>query len=315
MAKGFLLKECEMCHKDFAPQNYIEVKSPLFPSGYLPICKFCIEQLVRSQQENWAIINKLCQWADVPFEIEKWEELYQDNGPGAFDLYCKIYRQVDYKTINWLEFNKKYLELERRGKLEDEVPGLREERIRKLQVKWGPNYCEEQLVYLENLYIGIMNSQNINGALQEDQALKLCKISLVIDERIRAGEDFDKLMGSYDKLTKTADFTPKNVKNANDFDSVGEVFAFLEKRGWINKFYDGAIRDEVDNTMKNVQSYVRKLYINESGISEEVDRKIEQLKVTKELEKNAFDYDLEDNDADNYDKDAYDVIEEFEVDI
>lgn len=312
---GFLLKECEMCHKDFSAQNYIAVKNPLFPSGYLPICKFCIEELVRSRQDNWNIVNKLCQWADVPFEIDKWEEIYETNGKSSFDLYCKIYRQMEYQTINWTTYNKKYLELEKRNKLEDEMPGLREERIKQLQIKWGPNYCEEQIIYLENLYVGIMNSQNVNGALQEDQALKLCKISLVMDERIRAGEDFDKLMSSYDRLTKTADFTPKNVKNANDFDSVGEVFSFLEKRGWLNQFYDGAVKDEVDNTMKNVQSYVRKLYINETGISEDVDRKIEQLKVAQELEKKAFDYDLEDKEADSYDKEGYDMLEEFEVDV
>jgi len=42
------------------------------------------------------------------------------------------------------------------------------------------------------------------------------------------------LLGSYDKLVKIAEFTPKNAKNANDFDSVGELFRWLEKRGWKN---------------------------------------------------------------------------------
>lgn len=312
---AILLKDCEMCGMSFPPTSYTEVKSPLFPSKRLSICKSCVEKLVRQKQSNWAIVNKLCQWADIPFIPEKWEEVYSDNGDSSFDLYAKIYRQAEYQTANWTKYNNNYLELERKNKIEEEIPGLKAENIRKLQLKWGANYCEEQLVYLENLYLGIMNSQNVNGALQEDQALKLCKISLVIDEKIRAGEDFDKMMGTYDKLTKTADFTPKNVKNANDFDSVGEIFAFLEKRGWVNQFYTGEVKDEVDNTMKNVQSYVRKLYINESGISEEVERKIEQLKVAKELEQNSFDYDLSDNDNDDYDKEAYDVIEEFEVDV
>ena len=41
--------------------------------------------------------------------------------------------------------------------------------------------------------------------------------------RIRDGADIDKMIASYDKLVKTAEFTPKNVKNANDFDSIGEL--------------------------------------------------------------------------------------------
>lgn len=310
-----LLKECEICHKDYASQNYSEIKNILFPSGRLPICKNCVENLIKSKQEIWSVVNKLCQLADIPFNIEDWEKIYKDNGEKSFDLYCKIYKQTEFQTINWSSYNEKYIELEKKGKIEDSIPGLKEEKIKKLQLKWGSNYCEEELIYLENLLTGIINSQNVNGALQEDQALKLCKISLNIDSKIRAGEEIDKLIGAYDKLTKTADFTPKNVKNASDFDSVGEIYAYLEKKGWINQFYQGEIKDEVDNTMKNIQSYVRKLYINESGISEEVDRKIEQLKVAKELEKNSFDYDFDENDADNYDKDAYDTIEEFEVDI
>ncbi|MDT3386807.1 MAG: hypothetical protein LIR46_03435 [Bacteroidota bacterium] len=60
------------------------------------------------------------------------------------------------------------------------------------------------------------------------------------------------MLTSYDKLVKTAEFTPKNVKNATDFDSVGELFRWLEKRGWRNKFYDDVTRDIVDETMKNI---------------------------------------------------------------
>jgi hypothetical protein len=60
------------------------------------------------------------------------------------------------------------------------------------------------------------------------------------------------MLSSYDKLVKTAEFTPKNVKNATDFDSVGELFRWLEKRGWRNKFYDDVTRDIVDETMKNI---------------------------------------------------------------
>jgi hypothetical protein len=100
-------------------------------------------------------------------------------------------------------------------------------------------------------------------------------MSLELDSRIRAGADFDKLLASYDKLVKVADFTPKNSKNANDFDSVGELFHWLEKQGWRNKYYDGATRDELDEMMKNFENYNQRLYINESGIAEEIARRTE----------------------------------------
>ena len=106
-----------------------------------------------------------------------------------------------------------------------------------------------------------MATQNVSGALQVDQALKLCKMSYEIDSRIRSGEDFDKILASYDKLVRIADFTPKNAKNANDFDSVGELYRWLEKRGWKNKYYDGATRDVVDETIKNIQAWNQRLYL------------------------------------------------------
>jgi hypothetical protein len=93
-------------------------------------------------------------------------------------------------------------------------------------------------------------------------------MSYEIDNRIREGTDFDKLLASYDKLVKAAEFTPKNVKNINDFDSVGELIKWLEKRGWKNKFFDGVTRDIVDETIKNFQNFNQRLYTNESGIGE-----------------------------------------------
>jgi hypothetical protein len=39
---------------------------------------------------------------------------------------------------------------------------------------------------LEHLYEGIVNTSGIVGALNDDQVLKLCKVSLIIEEKIRA---------------------------------------------------------------------------------------------------------------------------------
>ena len=99
-------------------------------------------------------------------------------------------------------------------------------------------------------------SQYGYAALAIDQAQKLCKLSLEIDKRIRAGDkDVDKFLSSYDKIVKTADFTPKSVKNATDFDSIGELMFWLEKRGHQNKFYDNTTRDVIDETLKNIEAW------------------------------------------------------------
>ena len=162
-----------------------------------------------------------------------------------------------------------------------------------------------------------MNTQNVNGALQVDQALKLCKISYEIDLRIGEGVDFDKLLSSYDKLVKVAEFTPKNAKNINDFDTAGEIIKWMEKKGFKNSFYDEQSRDIVDETIQNIQNFNQRLYINESGIGDEINHRIDQLKSAKELE-NYYDtnktYDL-----DNYDNDGFNSLfreeDDFKVDL
>jgi len=92
------------------------------------------------------------------------------------------------------------------------------------------------------------------------------------------------MLGSYEKLVKIGEFTPKNAKNAEDFDSVGELFAYLEKTGFVNKFYDGVKRDIVDITMNNIQTFCQRLYTQEPGIGEEIDKRIESLKMAKDIE-------------------------------
>lgn len=283
-------KKCSKCAIEKTTAHYIAVNSK-FHNGSLPICRECIGKMISDEKDEtkkWNLINKLCQWADIPFVPEEWDKIYCTKGKDAFGIYCSIFRSEPYNTLDWQMYNDVYLQLKEEQRLEDAIPALKERQMNDLRKKWGMSYDDEQLGYLESLHQGLIASQNIVGALNEDQALKLCKISLIIEEKIRAGVDFDKDLRAYDSLAKLSNLTPKNVKEANEFDSFGEVFAYLEKTGWMNKYYDGAVRDEVDNTEKNIKNWLRYLYVNESGVAEEIEERINNLKVAAELEDEEF---------------------------
>lgn len=285
VTKRFIFQECSKCHQSFGSDGFTPTKNPFYSSGFLPICNNCLVELVEQDMENWTWIDKICQYIDVPFIPSRWEELSKTQGARAIVPYCKIFQDINYEQIDWAAQQKIYIELEKEGTLSSEViPKFNDKQLMELKMKWGANYDEEELYYLEMLYNGVMTTQSVNGALQTDQALKLCKLSLIIDSRIREGGDVDKMLGSYEKLVKIAEFTPKNVKNAQDFDSVGELFAYLEKLGWENPFYDDVKRDIVDATMANIQKFCQKLYTNEPGIGDDIDKRIEALKNAKELE-------------------------------
>lgn len=312
----FIVKKCNTCGGNFGPESFVKTKSIFYPDGYLPICADCVEKLLIENEFSWELVDKLCRYADIPFIPAEFERLHESNGTKVFQVYADVFLSSEFEGLGWREYNEEFKKLKDAGIIEDELPILKEEKRRKLKEKWGFNYDDEELQYLDNLYNGLLMTQNVNGALSTDQAFKLCKISLEIDGRIREGVDFDKLLSSYDKLVKIADFTPKNAKNANNFDSVGELIKWLEKKGFKAKFYDDVTRDIVDETIKNIQSYNQRLYTNESGVGEEITKRLENLKNAKEMESY---YDTDKTyDLDTFENDCFELLnryEEFEVEI
>ena len=315
-------KQCACCGRTLPLNQFSTTYSPFFNDGYLSFCDECItnklETAVKDGEDEWEFVNKICAWAGIPFIVKEWERVKEITLPSeTWRTYAKVFAGQEYERLGWIDYHNQYKKLKEVGLIEEEIPLVREERYRQLRHTWGENYDDEALNYLEDLYKGLLTSQNVNGALQIDQARKICKLSYEIDSKIRAGDkDVDKFMASYDKLVKTAEFTPKNTKNATDFDSFAEVGFWLEKHGFINKFYDGATRDVIDETLKNIENYNQKLYINEGGIGEEITSRIEALKRSSELEQESFygfdaefDNEAYDNAAISFEKDEDFILE------
>ena len=310
--RSFALKTCNRCQAPQTPESFAPTKSIFYADGALPICNGCIQSYLEDVEFDWGEVNKLCQYADIPFVPKEWERMRELNGSNAFPKYAEVFAQSEYEDLGWSEYFEAFRALKASGELDDELPGIADKKRQKLQERWGANYDDEALRYLENLYNGLMTTQNVNGALQVDQALKICKMSYEIDCRIREGADFDKLLSSYDKLVKAAEFTPKNVKNINDFDSVGELIKWLEKRGWHNTFYDDVSRDIVDETMQNFQAFNQRLYTNESGIGEQITERLNNLKNVALIEQESYYGTNTEYDLDNYENEGYSqlVLEE-----
>ena len=311
-----LLKTCNKCGLVGSAENFARTHSFFYPDGFLPICNTCINEFLKSHDYEWQWIDKVCQWADIPWIVKEWDRLVEMNGvEGTWTVYAQVFAADEYQNLGWADYDAQYRKLRAAGDIDLEVPLLHEEHIKELQRKWGANYSEEDLMYLEDLHKGILVSQNVNGDLQDDQAKKLCKISLEVDSKIRAGDkDVDKFLSSYEKLVKIADFTPKNTRNAADFDSFAEVCMWLEKRGRQNKFYDNTTRDVIDETLKNIEAYNQRLYINEGGIGDEITQRLNALKSANDLEESVFDLQKE-FDLDEYENLAFNgESNEFEVD-
>lgn len=218
----FTSRECARCHKIYDSSHFIKANSFFF-DGYVNICNDCVMEYLREHEFSWEYLDKLCQALDIPWIPSEYERLREQYGEDAFLSYAAFFSEAEYENLNWGDYFEEFKKLQEAGVIVDELPLLQDSRRQELKEKWGFNYDDEALHYLESLYDGLLLTQNITGALQIDQAKKLCRISLELDARIRDGSEIDKMIASYDKLVKTAEFTPKNVKNASDFDSIGEL--------------------------------------------------------------------------------------------
>lgn len=311
------MKTCARCHLQMTIEDFAQTHSPFYDDGHIPFCNACVDKYLRETDYSWDALDRLCQYTGIPWIVKEWVRLEELNGKeNTWPVYAKVFAQDTYKSLGWADYNAQYIKLREAGMIEDEIPLLNEDKLKQLRRTWGSNYDEEELNYLEELYKGLLVSQNINGDLQVDQARKICKFSLEIDSRIRAGDkDVDKFLSSYDKLVKIAEFTPKNTKNAADFDSFAEVGRWLEKRGHQNKFYDNVTRDVVDETLKNIEAYNQRLYINEGGIGDEISARIKALNSANELEKETNFYGVaEEFDEDKYENEGF-VMEEEEFNV
>lgn len=308
-------KRCEKCGRIFPSSQFSRAHSEFYVDGLLPWCNECIAERIDAADGNWEIVDRICMWAGIPFIIKEWERIRAITLPSeTWPTYAKIFNSQDYVSLNWGDYFRQYKKLKEVGLIEEELPEIREQRYKDLRRKWGENYDDDELNQLEDLYNGLLNTQNINGALQIDQAKKLCKISLEIDHRIVAGDkEADKFISSYDKIIKSAEFTPKNAKNATDFDSFAEVAYWLEKRGHVNKFYDDVTRDVIDETIKNIETYNQRLYINEGGIGEEITERLRALSMANQHEESIYNVQPE-FDPEEYDNELYAAEDEEDFD-
>jgi len=108
-------------------------------------------------------------WAGIPFIVKEWERIREMTLPiETWPTYAKIFKSEDYFSLGWGDYYRQYKKLKEVGLIEEELPEVREQRYRELRRKWGENYDNDELNHLEDLYRGLLNTQNINGALQID---------------------------------------------------------------------------------------------------------------------------------------------------
>ena len=327
---------CTNCGTSIQNNMGFRTSSPFIPLGYIPFCIDCLCKIV--DMYDLEQVDKLFQYADWPFQPNKWLLLCKGNlmPQVILQTYYKLYINQIYKEknyaekVDWKTATKELIELQQQNKLIEQLSPEKQEAYEKeLRNFWEvdaetPQYTLQQLENLNKLYADLERTQNATG-MQTDQAKKLCRLSLDMDiaQRNHELELYAKLMNAYTALVKVAEFTPKSSQSSSSFESVGELVAFLEKTGFINKFYDGEERDIVDKTIKSQQIFLRRIVSGESNLSERIEQRLQRMNVLDRMEdgttsEEEWSYDLEKDDSwleDNNYEEYSDPDEEEELEV
>ena len=160
------------------------------------------------------------------------------------------------------------------------VSDLTDEDRTYLCLKWGKTYRPDEWVRLEELYMQMINSYDIQAAGDINTLKLACKTSLKANQLLDLG-DIDgaqKATKMYESMMKAGKWTAQERDSDSDaIDSIGELVAICEREGFIPKYFVEGPKDKADRVLQDMQKYTRDLIENESGLSIMMERAIKQI--------------------------------------
>lgn len=264
----FETNRCPKCGKlaEIIPSN-----NPLVPG----ICGKCISNEL--DPSNIKQADFFCRTYNIPFDPNKWINLFEKCGEKTFKEYVIQFFETDKNNLYhqevtadlWGQLDEEWKRCTTFEEILTKVEKVKNSFIARNQIKWGPNYTFEEYVQLENLLISTLRANDISNPLQIDAIKKACKISVELDKAIMAGDSkgIKDLSSSYSSFTKTAQIDAVIATANNDvITSVADLADYIEKCGGQYHYYDNVERDIVDKTINDLKEYVRVLVSDSTGL-------------------------------------------------
>lgn len=158
---------------------------------------------------------------------------------------------------------------------------LTDEDKKYLRLTWGKTYNIDELLKLEKLYREMEESFDIQNAGHRDTLRKVCKTSLKTDQLLDIGDvdGAQKMSKMYEALMKAGKFTAvqNKAEQGECLDSVSELVLMCERQGFIPRYYVSTPKDKVDETIADMQGYVRDLFRGESNLEAMIEMAVKQI--------------------------------------
>lgn len=169
-----------------------------------------------------------------------------------------------------------------------------------LAMKWGRLYKPNEWIALEQDYLKMKNSFDIQDADTENTLILICKTNLKMNQAIDMGDldGYQKLSRVSDQLRKSAKFTAAQNKDekVEQIDSVGELVHFCEThKGKIPKYQIDVPYDIVDKIIIDLKKYTKDLIYQDVALARQIEdyikrREILEVQKADEAEKKKTNY-------------------------
>lgn len=274
-------QRCIKCKQERPLFQFPATKSKFFPHNRSYLCIPCLETMVKA--DNLGEVDRLCQWLDIPFDLNKWTQLYAQHQDKTLTAYINLIQDDHYDQLHWSDENERWRLARAENTIDDEIKALSDAKLKRLRKTWSAAYKPEQLLWLDNFYNQIVATQNVSTPILQEKARDFCELQLHIKEGLRSNIDVSKMMKQADDIVKTYHFEASNAKSAADFESVGELMVYYGKKGWHPNWHTEP-QDSIDFMMENIQNYLKRLVMNEGNFAEQVEDKRARYNMTERLE-------------------------------
>lgn len=271
---AFKKGKCTRC------ENYGDLvfsNNPLVPS----ICIDCVHESI--DVNNLEHADMFCRTYNIPFNPDRWTKILEKTKKEkVIEIYTKQFLNENkdnlfYKTTTsdlWKKANKEWEKTSKHIELIEKIKPIKKSFLERGIIKWGSGFSFEDLIQLENLFSTTVSAFDINNPMQIDIVKKACKISLMVDQSIMAGEvkDIKELSTAFNQLLKMAQID-EMIESANSdvIRTVADLVDHLEKSGFKFDWYDDVERDVYDKTINSMKEYLRTLVLEATGLEQELE--------------------------------------------
>lgn len=285
--------KCECCGQT---KELVANNNPLVPSAN--ICFDCINTKLDSNNIEHA--DFFCRTFNLTFKPDLWIQLAQEHAAeNTTNLMFKDYSELILTDPDsqpnlytseatkdlWSKTNKEWGRARSFSEILRKLEPIKESYIDRARLKWGTQYTFEELLKLDSMYSKTLKANRIVNPMQKIAVQTLCKIQIQIDSAIEQQDanGVKNYSTTWSNFAKQAGLeTMINETKTDDITTVAELYEYMEKKGFVFDFFDGAPRDEVDNAINDIQNANKRVILEATGLQSQLEEMIEQQKASNE---------------------------------